>query len=226
MCEDQGSDTLYWEEGPARATIMFPFDMRLVQGAAEKAAKNLEVFRDECQELSILFDIISVGQKLWLDKYKSVLEQNSNNAITFGSTFPDHPQSRGRSTISATSVKRLLELLKPEGEYEDLVAKTVVIFIYQLWEKKYRKQIAHSLSIEPMKMVECDLMGDIREIRHAIVHKHSVLKQKTVDKLKMLPHIWPIEAGKLLVTSSMIHALMEQFNAIRIKVGTPHDVVR
>ncbi len=225
MCKDQHSDTLYWEEGAMRTTIVI-YDEKIPQSAGDKAMKNLVAFRDKCQELSILFDIISAGKKLWLKQYQSIFQQSHDNVITFGSMFPDHPQSHGRSTLSATTVKRLLELLEPEGEYEDLVAKTIVVFIYQLWDEEYRYKIANSLSIKSKDMVECTLMGEIRHIRHAIVHKHSVVKQKTVDQLRMLPHIWTIKAGKLLLTSAMIHALMEQINAIRIKVGTPHDAVR
>ena len=61
-------------------------------------------------------------------------------------------------------------------------------------------------------------MGDLREIRNAIIHNSSIIEEGTLQKLKFLPGIWQIESAVLMVTGTMLHALMEQLNAIRVDV--------
>lgn len=39
MREDRGSDTLYWEEGPARVAIISSFDTRLENPQPEKQSR-------------------------------------------------------------------------------------------------------------------------------------------------------------------------------------------
>lgn len=220
MCENENSGTLYWESGPARVCIT-TCDPTLAQSAIDRAINDLEAFRVKCQELSILFDIIDCGTELWLNQNKSYLEEHPNNVYSFGTQFPNYPQSRGQSTTKSIVMKRLLELLKPNGEGANLVANLFVVSLYHLWEDEYRVYIKKSLSLYDKNLIKCDLMGDIGEVRNDIVHNRAEIKPATVDKLTMLPLIWPIEPGRLLITSPMLHALMEQINAIRIKVETP-----
>ena len=70
--------------------------------------------------------------------------------------------------------------------------------------------------------VQCDLMGDVRHIRNAIIHENSEIGEKVIDKLKMLPSIWKPEPGNLTITENMVHALMEQIDAIRVRVAEKH----
>lgn len=216
--------TLYWEEGVPLVSIDC-YDGEVTKSAINEAVENLEAFRDKCQELVALFDVIIGGKTLWLDRIRPHLdlEQYPNSRHFFGTQFPDEPQSRGQSTTSWLYVKRLLELLKPGGEGENLVANLFVISLYHLWEDEYRKIITQSLNVEQERVV-CYLMGEIRFIRNDIVHNHTVVKKNTVDKVKMLQQIWSIKAGKLLVTQSMLHALMEQINAIKVIVEPKIDI--
>ena len=61
-------------------------------------------------------------------------------------------------------------------------------------------------------------MGDIRRIRNAIIHDNSKITPKLISELEFLTMIWDLKPGKLVVTEKMIHSLLEQINAIRLRV--------
>ena len=211
----RNSSKPYWRGGPFRLTIELP--LSIPQCVGDEVIKMLKEFRDSCQEQSIIFDIANLAKHKWLDDHKHILEQSSDNTILFGSNFPDAYQSPGSSVTGQMSVKRLLKYLGPRGEFESQLAKMIIIFIYHLWDDNFRGRIANSLSISK-NLVECDLMGDIRHIRNSIIHKDSVVEPTDLNHLKILPQIWNIETGKLVISKTMIHALMEQINALRIAI--------
>lgn len=191
------------------------------QGTADKAIRILEEFRNNCHEQSIIFTIANVGKHQWLNKYKQSyeksLEINEDNKISFGSNPPNAYQSPGKSITAEIPIKHLLEKLKPEGEFENQLSKMLIVFIYYLWDDNFRDKIADSLSISK-NQVECDLMGDIRHIRNSIIHKNSDIRQEDLNHLKMLSQIWDIKPGKLVISENMIHSLMEQINALYVKI--------
>lgn len=216
MMENRNSPELYWKGGPARVGIELP--RNISQSAADKAIKILEEFRSNCHEQSIIFDIANLGKHQWLNNHKHLLEKSKDNKISFGSNFPNAYQSPGKSTTSEMTIKDLLENLKPGGEFENQLAKMLIVFIYHLWEENCRDKIAGSLSISK-NQIECDLMGDIRHIRNSIIHRNSDVRQEDLNHLKMLSQIWNLDPGKLLISNSMIHSLMEQINALRAKIN-------
>ncbi len=210
-----------WQGGPFQMSIEYPrhISQCTVNEAAGilEAIKILEDFCSNCQEQSIIFDIARLGKDQWLDKHKHILEKGKDNTIFFGTNFPDAYQSPGKSTTGKIPMKHLLENLKPRGEFENQLAKMLIVFIYHLWEDNCRNKIADSLSISKDR-VECDLMGDIRKIRHSIIHKNSVVSQKLPNNLKILPQIWNIQPGLLIISENMVQSLMEQINALRVKI--------
>ena len=188
------------------------------QVAADKAIRTLEEIRSNCHEQSIIVDIANMGKRQWLNNSKHILEQNKDSKVCFGSQFPDAPQSPGQSTTSEMPIKDLLEMLKPEGEFESQLSKQFIVFIYHLWEENFRGQIADSLSISK-DQVECDLMGDIRPIRNSIIHNNSDVRQENLNHLKILSQIWDLKPGKSVISKNMIHSLMEQINALYVKIN-------
>ena len=217
-----------WRGGPFEISMNLP--PHISSDRVEIALQILDNFCSRCHHSCFIFYFAQFGKTHVLNHYSSVIEDaihnNLNPLVFIGSNFPNNPQSPGRSAIANLRLADLISMMEPDREFEDLQAKMFITFIYNLWDDHFRVQIAESLSMTDKDCIQSDLMGDIRHIRHAIVHQNSVVEQDIVDQLKMLSQIWTIEAGKLLMTASMIHALMEQINAIRIKVVTRHDVAR
>ena len=137
-----------------------------------------------------------------------------------GSGFPDAPQTPGRSTIAQMKIREYLQSLKPGGLFENYQAKAVVVAIYQLWDEQYRPSIADALNVA-QQQVECDLMGDIRLVRHVIVHNKSIVPYGFNDQIGFLPQIWNLDPGELLITKEMINSLFEQLNATQLRIVSP-----
>ena len=190
------------------------------QPTVNQAIKILDTFRDYCQRQYIAFYYAQAGMDYLRERDNPAPTNNPNNPnprYSFGTQVPDGPQSPGSSTIAVINQSDLYEALKPDGEFQNQYANALVVFIYQLWSDNFRKKIADVLSIL-RDGVECDLMEDIRKIRNRIIHHQSDIPQNLPNKLKILSHIWNIEPGELRISSNMIRSLMEQINAIRVKI--------
>ena len=63
-------------------------------------------------------------------------------------------------------------------------------------------------------------MGDLRRIRNWIIHRDSIVPSDVGAKLPFITQIWNIEPGALWIAPDMIHLLMEQLNAMQVKIET------
>ena len=142
-----------------------------------------------------------------------------DNMFSVGTAFPDSKQSPGSSTIATIKIGDFLKGLEEGGEFENQHAKAFLVLIYHLWDEKYRPAIGSLLSVDPTKQVLCDLMGDVRRVRHLIIHNDSVVPQGFMHRLTMLQEIWNLQPGELKLTEKMIQSLMEQINAIRVNIA-------
>ena len=216
MEEATSKSKLYWRGGPFRTSILCWPERQ--QHQIDKAIAILDEFRSTCQKQFIAFEPTVNGRPMAYERFsKQVKPEHRGNRFSVGTGFPDAEQLPGRSTIANITIGELLEGLKMGGDFDNQHAKAVIVFIYHLWDESYRVRIADSLGVKPCK-VTCDLMGDLREIRNAIIHNSSIIEEKTLQKLKFLLGIWRIESAELVVTGTMLHALMEQLNAIRVDI--------
>ena len=72
--------------------------------------------------------------------------------------------------------------------------------------------------------VKCQLLADLRRLRNLIIHRSEDAKRSYVDKAALLPQIWNIDPDNVVITGSMLHALIEQLNAIRVHIGEVRQV--
>lgn len=214
---NHNSSDLYWQGGKFRCRILYPESISLYE--ASKAMRFIEEFRSYCYEQEIIFVIATMAKDQWLKSHKHIFENSKDNTMFFGTQNPaaDEPQSPGNSTTSSILHKDLLEMLKTGGNFESQLSNQFIVFVYHLWDENFRYKIADSLSISK-NQVECDLMGDIRHIRNSIIHEKSDIRQADLNHLKMLSQIWNLKPGKLVISWQMIHSLMEQINALYVKI--------
>ena len=111
----------------------------------------------------------------------------------------------------------VLDSLESGGAFEDQNAKALVVMMFHRWDEHFRYLISQVLSVRKCT-VECDLMGDVRHVRNVIIHDNSDIPRNFTAKLKILCQIWNLQPGKLRLTEQMIHSLMEQINAVRVRV--------
>ena len=222
MTSSQQSN-LYWTGGSFHTRL--GTQGNVPEDVLGDAVKFLDEYRGACQKQYIAFNRECNGRHLAYDRYKSASNPaNMDNTIFIGTAFPNSPiskQSPGSSTIATMKIREFLEGLVEGGEFENQHAKAFLVFVFHLWEEKYRPAISRVLSVD-VKQVKCDLMGDIRLVRNLIIHEDTVVPRGFVDKLALLQEIWTIQPGELKLTGKMIHSVMEQLNALRVDIAAPN----
>ena len=211
----QISPDLYWTEGPFRVALQHP--PNTPQHLLTDTISILEHFRSDCQRQFCAFSGSVNGRLLAYDKFSSFFKSRDNTFFV-GTGPPDSEPRLGQSVIAQMRQGEFLDSLKSGGAFEDQNAKAFIVMIFHRWDDQFRYLIAKVLSV-PKSTVQCDLMGDVRHIRNAIIHEDSDITDPFISKLKMLPLIWDLQPGKLTLSEKMIHALMEQINAIRVRVA-------
>ena len=206
---------LYWTGGPAQVKLYHP--PTTPKANAAEAVRILEDFRSQCQRLWFAFDGMINGRPLALERWRK-LKAERHNRVSVGTQFPDQDQSVGQSTFVQMTVGELFDAMADGGEFEQLNAKAYLVFICALWEGYTRSRIADVLQIDK-RDIQCDLLADLCRLRNLIIHRSEKAKQTYINKATLLPKLWSIDPDDVVISSSMLQALIEQLNAMRVHVG-------
>jgi hypothetical protein len=103
------------------------------------------------------------------------------------------------------------------GSNEQHHARAAIIFLYAYWDEEVRPGLARALGIAT-KEITSDIFGDLRLIRHAILHNKGVLAKAAWQKLEVLgEHFAPDDLVSLPnETMHRIFALIKKDMAQRI----------
>lgn len=71
------------------------------------------------------------------------------------------------------------------GSNEQQHARAIIVFLYTVWESDLRPRLAVASGVQ-LNEVKSDIMGDLKELRHAIIHARNVLSVEKHRKLKKL----------------------------------------
>jgi hypothetical protein len=71
------------------------------------------------------------------------------------------------------------------GSNEQQHARAIVVFLYTAWESDLRPRLAQASGVE-LNDIRSDIMGDLKQLRHAIIHARGILKAENHRKLKQL----------------------------------------
>ena len=212
-------EKLYWTDGPAQIRLYHTPSISKADSMA--AVRILDDFRAQCQRLWFAFDGMINGRSLSLQQLRQLKVSKKHNRLSVGTQFPEQEQSIGRSTFAEIPFGELLEAMADGGEFEQLNTKALLVFIDVLWEETTRDRIADVLHVAKQD-IKCDLLGDLHRLRNLIIHQSEKAKQDYVRKTKLLPRIWTIDPDDVIITASMLQALMEQLNAMHVHVGEVH----
>lgn len=83
-----------------------------------------------------------------------------------------------------------------KGSIQHLVARAVVVWLYEMWEIKYRKAFSKVHGVEK-EQIRSNFFGDLRHFRHCIIHEQAVANKKVSEELVLLP-LQPV-GEKLLI---------------------------
>jgi len=103
------------------------------------------------------------------------------------------------------------------GSNEQHHARAAITFLYAYWDEEVRPALAKALEV-PTQEIVSDIFGDLRLIRHAILHNKGILTNSAFQKLKIISeHFGPNDLVSLPnSTMHRIFALIKQEMAQRI----------
>ena len=78
-------------------------------------------------------------------------------------------------------------------------------YSYLAWELEYRPRLAIEKGVD-FNEIKSDIMGDLREIRHAILHAKGLLSCEKHRKLTKLGEMFPAEQN-LIVSYEEMHQI-------------------
>ena len=165
-------------------------------------------FQHLCQEYYTCFTLAVWGLKRNVDDLDAASPDKEKNLIV-GSGHPDEGNWHGSMRIGD-----VIERGQYDGVYSDTIAKAFLTAIYAQWDENCRPAIAAELGVEA-KSVKCDLMGDLRIVRHCIVHGKSILTNEAI-RIKELT--WQLSPGELRVTRRMFADLIDQINRMIVRL--------
>ena len=209
---------LYWTGGQPQIKIFY--ESPVSEADSIEALRILEDFRSQCQRLWFAFNGMINGRPLMVERWRQQ-QIARHNRLFVGTQFPEQEQSVGKSTFAQITFGELLDSMAEGGEFEQLNAKAYLVFIDALWEDSVRKWIANVLRVKERE-VKCDLLADLRRLRNLMIHRSEKAKQNYVEKVTLLPQIWDINPDDVIITASMLQALIEQLNAMHVHVGDFH----
>lgn len=129
-----------------------------------------------------------MGQELTKDPHKE------GNQIWVGSDCEKNPKMHARMK-TADCIKKC----EKNGTFSNEITKSLLVTMYSLWDEVYRHNVAEAAGIES-KYIECPLMGDLRKIRHIIIHHKSIVPETGIN-FEILE--WQLSSGKLEITYEM-----------------------
>src|SRR5690606_36393159 len=74
------------------------------------------------------------------------------------------------------------------GFNEQQQVRAILIFIFSYWEKEIRPRLAACKGVQT-DAISSDIMGDIRQLRIAILHKKGILPKSDHEKLKKISEL-------------------------------------
>lgn len=78
-----------------------------------------------------------------------------------------------------------IEANSPGGSNEQRHARAIVVFLFTYWEDEIRPRLAAAKDA-PVNEIKSDIMGDLRILRHAILHAKSSIRPEEHRRLKVL----------------------------------------
>lgn len=130
------------------------------------------------------------GQKIWI-----------------ASDAESDPKYHARMDISM-----FVEKSKKNGYFVNEICKSLLCSIYSLWDETYRHKIAKAAGVDAGALI-APLMGDLRKIRHCILHNKSTIPE---DGYQFEVLAWKLAPGALAITAEMFREFIDM---IRTKMA-------
>lgn len=175
----------------------------------------LAEFRLNCQEYYICLKFASTGIRNIAEKLAENKPTSTARLWISEISISDGGDATTKRNYASISMEKYLASSIDNGAFSNEIAKAFVCTIYSLWDETYRNLIAENAQVD-QKQVYADLMGDLRHIRHCIIHSKSTIT-KEHEKIKVLS--WNLQPGALVITQKMFADLINQINEMPVGIS-------
>ncbi len=86
--------------------------------------------------------------------------------------------------IHVTDQSEMITRNSPHGRNARLIGNMLVVLVYEYWE--YYREIIASLMKIPTNDLRYDIFGDLRHLRHSIIHNRGIVTNNLANKSKEL----------------------------------------
>ncbi|WP_281223601.1 hypothetical protein [Photobacterium sanguinicancri] len=116
---------------------------------------------------------------------------SSDHQTWIGSKLDSNPKMHARiKTVEC------IDKCKENGGFSNEIRKSLLCTMYSLWDELYRHRVAEASGMDAKDLV-CPLMGDLRKIRHCVIHHKSIIPETGIS-FEVLD--WQLPPGKLEIT--------------------------
>lgn len=107
------------------------------------------------------------------------------------------------------------------GSNEQHHARAAITFLYAYWDEEVRPELGRALGV-PANEIVSDIFGDLRLIRHAVLHNKGIITDTAFRKLKLIgDHFMPDRLVSLPnATMHRIFSLIKQDMAQRVIIDS------
>jgi len=149
----------------------------------------------------LLVDEMNATQKRQIHQLEDTNLSNAN--MEFVDSLPcmyceGDPNLPGATVLYTCSQKEYKEINREGGSNWKFIGRMCVLTIYQYWEDHFRGQMAIELEVKKDDIVS-DIMGDLRLIRHSIIH-HGGVTLRAVENCKLIN--WFKEGDEISIDES------------------------
>jgi hypothetical protein len=139
------------------------------------------------------------------------LQHLDNAWILYGRGDPNDPNS----VVHHQTTRREFKIRNShDGSNRIFIGNMGLIAIYQYWEDVYRQRIADVFKVQKDN-VQCDIFGDLRIIRHSILH-HKGVALPEIARCKELQ--WFKPKDQIVIDTSRFSGLLEKLWKLKITV--------
>ncbi len=175
-----------------------------------KTSSSLADFQNRCQELFTCFTFAALGLKQIAEGFRPRLTGDPNQKLYIGSGHPDEGLAHSQMKMPV-----IVAHSEKNGAFTDILAKALIVLMYAEWDEMFRHNMARELDVKA-GVLKSDLMGDLRHVRHWVVHNKSRVDAK-YKSMKILT--WPLAEGEVLnISEEMLANLMDHINGMMVRV--------
>ncbi|MCL1122533.1 hypothetical protein N7V09_13835 [Shewanella seohaensis] len=122
----------------------------------------------------------------------------------------DNPKMHAR-----VNTKEFITKSGKNSHFSNEIRKSLLCTMYSLWDEVYRHRVAKVTGYEA-RYIECPLMGDLRKIRHCILHHKSIVPDNGIA-FEVLE--WDLLPGKLEVTYELFLDFNDAVRGKRLNIS-------